>query len=297
MNTLILDGKPVRDAMIARLKEETGTRIHKPALAVVTVGDDPASKIYVGIKERTCHEIGFGFRKFMFGADASLADIVTCIKELNTDPTMSGIIVQIPLPQALWGTENAIVSAVDPEKDVDGLHPSTIGGISVKPDIANDELLLPPTPMGVVRLLEYYHIPISGKHVVILWRSALVGKPLSLLMLSRDATVTVCHSKTEDVQAITKTADILISSVGKPHTVTPDMVKPGAVVVDVGIIQLADGVVGDVEYAEVSRVASAITPVPGGVGPMTIVCLMENVMKAYKNQGKKLGMDRSGERS
>jgi methylenetetrahydrofolate dehydrogenase (NADP+)/methenyltetrahydrofolate cyclohydrolase len=283
-STLILDGKPVRDAMIAHLKNETLGLVEKPALAVVTVGDDPASKIYVGIKERTCHEIGFGFRKFMFGSDASLADIIACITQLNTDPTMSGIIVQIPLPQALWGTEQMIVSAVDPGKDVDGLHPSTIGAISVKPDIGNDRLLLPPTPIGVVRLLEYYHIPIAGKHVVILGRSSLVGKPLSFLMLSRDATVTVCHTKTEDIASIARTADILISSVGKPHTVTPDMVKPGAVVVDVGIIQLADGVVGDVEYTGVSNVASAITPVPGGVGPMTIACLMENVMKAYRLQ-------------
>jgi methylenetetrahydrofolate dehydrogenase (NADP+)/methenyltetrahydrofolate cyclohydrolase len=284
MAATILDGKAVSAKIRAALAAQTAGLSRKPGLAVVLVGRDPASELYVSNKEKACREIGYLSRKIVLPETAGEDEVLSTVRQLNADPAIDGILVQFPLPDALSGTEEKIIRLIDPAKDVDGFHPANVGEfvtVKRKPDAG---MLLPCTPAGVMRILADYRIPIAGKHAVVLGRSNLVGKPVALLLLAEDATVTVCHSKTPNLLAVTRSADILVTAIGRPKFVTADMVGSGAVVVDVGINRTDDGTVGDVDYAAVSAKASAITPVPGGIGPMTIAMLMDNVMKAYRKR-------------
>jgi methylenetetrahydrofolate dehydrogenase (NADP+)/methenyltetrahydrofolate cyclohydrolase len=275
--TRIIDGKKIAEDIYTELKEEVKNLEDKPGLAVVLVGDDPASLVYVRNKERICKRLGLNYRLMRFPQSADKNEILSTIESLNSDKEINGIIVQIPLPEHLDPFE--VVSAIDPLKDVDGLHPDNLGRLlSGKPRI------IPCTPLGVIELLKRENIDIRGKNAVIVGRSNLVGKPLFHLLLSLDATVTVCHSKTRDLKEETSRADILVCAVGVPKLISADMVKEGATVIDVGINRIGDRLVGDVDFENIMGIASAITPVPGGVGPMTVAMLMKNVITAYKLQ-------------
>jgi methylenetetrahydrofolate dehydrogenase (NADP+)/methenyltetrahydrofolate cyclohydrolase len=273
----------LREAMKPRIETLKKDGI-VPGLAVVLVGDDPASASYIRGKEKACADLGFSSFPHHLPATTSQEDLLELIAKLNAEPKVHGILVQLPLPKGI--DESAVVEAITPEKDVDGFHPVSVGKMTLgKPGF------LPCTPAGVIEMLKYAGIETRGKHVVVVGRSDIVGKPLSLLFLRKgpqgDATVSVCHSRTPDLGEITRQADILVAAVGRPNTVTRDMVKPGAVVVDVGVNRVDDPskkrgyrLVGDVDYDALVDVASAITPVPGGVGPMTITMLMENTLEA-----------------
>ncbi|MGC8971362.1 MAG: bifunctional methylenetetrahydrofolate dehydrogenase/methenyltetrahydrofolate cyclohydrolase FolD [bacterium] len=273
----IIDGKKIAEDIYKELKEEVSNLRDKPGLAVVLVGDDPASLVYVRNKEKACKRLGLNYRLLKFPQTADKSNILSALESLNKDREISGIIIQIPLPEHLDPFE--IVSAIDPLKDVDGLHPDNLGRLlSGKPRI------VPCTPLGVIELLKRENIEIRGKTAVIVGRSNLVGKPLFHLLLSLDATVMVCHSKTANLKRETSRADILVCAVGVPRLITVDMVKEGAIVIDVGINRVDDKLVGDVDFENVSRIAGGITPVPGGVGPMTVAMLMKNVITSYKLQ-------------
>jgi len=275
--TRIIDGKKMAEDIYTELKEEVKNLEDKPGLAVILVGDDPASLVYVRNKERACKRLGLNYRLMRFPQSADKNEILSTIESLNSDKEVNGIIVQMPLPEHLEPFE--IVSAIDPLKDVDGLHPDNLGRLlSGKPRI------IPCTPLGVIELLRRENIDIRGKNAVIVGRSNLVGKPLFHLLLSLDATVTVCHSKTTDLKEETSRADILVCAAGVPKLISADMVKEGATVIDVGINRVGDRLVGDVDFENIVGIASAITPVPGGVGPMTVAMLMKNVITAYKLQ-------------
>lgn len=275
--TRIIDGKKMAEDIYTELKEEVKNLEDKPGLAVILVGDDPASLVYVRNKERACKRLGLNYRLMRFPQSADKNEILSTIESLNSDKEVNGIIVQMPLPEHLEPFE--IVSAIDPLKDVDGLHPDNLGRLlSGKPRI------IPCTPLGVIELLKRENIDIRGKNAVIVGRSNLVGKPLFHLLLSLDATVTVCHSKTTDLKEETSRADILVCAAGVPKLISADMVKKGATVIDVGINRVGDRLVGDVDFENIVGIASAITPVPGGVGPMTVAMLMKNVITAYKLQ-------------
>ncbi|MFH1133805.1 MAG: bifunctional methylenetetrahydrofolate dehydrogenase/methenyltetrahydrofolate cyclohydrolase FolD [Nanoarchaeota archaeon] len=270
---MILDGKTLAQEIIATVKQAVKPGA-VPGLAVVQVGDDPASGIYVAKKEKACKDVGFFSRRVALPESISEADLIAEIKRLNADPRIHGILLQLPVPQHIDALKAQ--SAISPSKDVDGLHPENIGFLCM-----GSPRFIPCTPKGIIRLLDHHGIAIEGKHVVIIGRSNLVGKPLAQLFLLRNATLTICHSKTADLAAITQQADILVSAVGKPGLVTPAMVKPGAVVIDVGITRIDGKVIGDVDPA-VMKKASAMTPVPGGVGPMTIAMLLENTLEAMR---------------
>ncbi|OPY86299.1 MAG: Bifunctional protein FolD protein [Syntrophaceae bacterium PtaU1.Bin231] len=274
----IIDGKgiaatvraEVREAA-ARLKEERGIT---PGLAVILVGDDPASRIYVRGKKNACEEAGFLSREFALPGDIPEREVLARIDDLNRDSAIHGILVQFPVPKQI--RPDAVIEAIRPEKDVDGLHPYNVGRLfSGRP--AHRAC----TPAGVIELLDRTGIGIEGRHAVIVGRSNLVGKPLALMLLARNATVTLCHTKTREMAGITRQADILVAAAGRPQMIRGDMVREGAVVIDVGINRGADGkLLGDVAFAEVSPKASYITPVPGGVGPMTIAMLLRNTLQA-----------------
>lgn len=279
---ILLDGKEtakavrgeIRDAVVA-FTNETGKI---PGLSVVLVGDDPASQVYVRNKHRACEEVGIRSDVYTLPTDTSEDELLALIAKLNADATVNGILVQLPLPQHL--DEEKVLLAIDPAKDVDAFHPVNVGKIMI-----GNFALAPCTPAGVMELLRHYHIPVAGKHCVVIGRSNIVGKPQAMLMLKENATVTVCHSRTVGLADITRTADILVAAVGRPGFVTADMVREGAVVVDVGINRTAEGkLCGDVDFAAVSETASYITPVPGGVGPMTITMLLKNTLAAAKEQ-------------
>lgn len=273
----IIDGKGIADKIYEELKEEVNSLREKPGLAVVLVGDDPASIVYVRNKEKACKRLGLNYKLLKFPQSVDRDELISNIKTLNKDKEVNGIIVQMPLPEHLDAFD--IVSSIDPLKDVDGLHPDNLGRLlSGKPRI------IPCTPLGIIELLKRKNIDIKGKNAVIVGRSNLVGKPLFHLLLSLDATVTVCHSKTSDLKRETSRADILVCAVGVPRLITVDMVKEGAIVIDVGINRVDDKLIGDVDFEEVKHIAGAITPVPGGVGPMTVAMLMKNVITAYKLQ-------------
>ena len=275
--TRIIDGKKMAEDIYTELKEEVKNLEDKPGLAVILVGDDPASLVYVRNKERACKRLGLNYRLMRFPQSADKNEILSTIESLNSDKEVNGIIVQMPLPEHLEPFE--IVSAIDPLKDVDGLHPDNLGRLlSGKPRI------IPCTPLGVIELLRRENIDIRGKNAVIVGRSNLVRRPLFHLLLSLDATVTVCHSKTTDLKEETSRADILVCAAGVPKLISADMVKEGATVIDVGINRVGDRLVGDVDFENIVGIASAITPVPGGVGPMTVAMLMKNVITAYKLQ-------------
>ena len=251
-----------------------------PRLAVIIVGSDPASEVYVRNKQRTCEELGIRSDHIALPAETTKEELLACIEELNVDPEVHGILVQLPLPAQIAEDEEEVLSHIDPRKDVDGFHPVNVGHL-----VLGAPGLRPCTPAGCIRMLDYAGIPIEGAHAVIIGRSNIVGKPMAHLLLERNATVTICHSRTQNLAAIARTADILVAAVGRPHFVTADMVKEGATVIDVGINRIAPKqLVGDVDFDAAADVAGAITPVPGGVGLLTVAMLMENVVQAAKAQ-------------
>jgi len=271
----IIDGKKISDDIYRELEAEIVPHRGQIGLAVILVGDDPASATYVRNKEKACKRLGINFKLVRLPQFVSKEEVLKSISRLNNDDSISGIIVQLPLPSHI--DEFEITKSVLPIKDVDGLHPENLGSLlKGKPN------MVPCTPSGIIELLRREEIDIKGKKVVIVGRSNLVGKPLFHLLLSMDATVTICHSKTKDLKKETSQADILVVAVGVPGLIKKDMVKPGAVVIDVGINKIDNKLVGDVDFEGVKEIASYITPVPGGVGPMTVAMLMNNVLKAYK---------------
>lgn len=255
----------------ARLKEQGVV----PGLAAVLAGDDPASVTYVRMKRRACEKAGIASVAREFGSDATQQEILQTVLELNADPDIHGILVQHPLPKHL--DESEVLAAVAPEKDVDGIGRGSLGDL-----VKNEATFISCTPAGMVELMDRYHLPIAGKHAVVIGRSVILGKPMALLLLNRNATVTVCHSRTENLAAITRQADILVAAVGRPEMISGDMLKPGVVVLDAGYNRVAgrDQDVGDCHFESCAAVASAITPVPGGVGPMTIAMLLANTVRA-----------------
>jgi methylenetetrahydrofolate dehydrogenase (NADP+)/methenyltetrahydrofolate cyclohydrolase len=277
MSARIIDGKAMaqgfRDsyaAAVARLKEQGIV----PGLAVVIVGDDPASKVYVRNKALACEKAGMHSEVHALPADTTQQRLLDFVRRLNADPALHGILVQLPLPKQL--DSRAVIEAIAPEKDVDGFHYRNAGALLV-----GGPAFYPCTPWGVMKMLEHEGVEIEGKHAVVVGRSAIVGKPMALLLLAAGATVTICHSKTRDLGAMTRQGDILVAAVGKARMIDASMIKPGAIVIDVGVNRLPDGkLAGDVDFEGASRVASMITPVPGGVGPMTIAMLLGNTVKA-----------------
>ncbi len=285
-------GLPVRDAVLAEIRRKVAGAARPPGLAVVLVGDDPASRVYVRNKEKGCEEAGFRHVTHRLPADAAEATVLALIGELNADPFLDGILVQVPLPAHLDG--DRLLAAVDPRKDVDGFHPLNLGLL-----VAGKPRTVACTPKGVLRLLAHYEIPVAGQRVAIVGRSVIVGRPLALLLNLKgslgDATVTMCHSRTPELAAVTRDADIVVAAMGVPAALGRDHVKPGAVVVDVGMNRVPDATtrsgyrfVGDVDAAALEGHAGALTPVPGGVGPMTIAMLLENTWEAMvREEGPK----------
>lgn len=270
MSATILDGKTISQEILASIAHKVATLPTKPGLAVILVGNDPASQVYVHNKQKACHQVGFYSQKIVLPETASPQEILSTIDRLNNDPKIHGILCQFPLPTHLRHLEPQIIQGINPAKDVDGFHPLS--------------RLTPCTPKGIMALIHRAIPDITSLHAVVMGRSHMVGKPISQLLLQEDATVTITHSKTKDIGAITRQADILVAAIGKPQFVTSEMVKPGAIVIDVGINRTPSGLVGDVDFASVSPVAGFITPVPGGVGPMTIAMLMSNVLEAFTHQ-------------
>ena len=276
----IINGKEVASKikeMIAKKVEQDYINLGKrvPTLACVLVGDDPASKVYVANKEKACKFVGFNSVVKTLPANATQSQVVEVISSLNSDENISGILLQLPLPKHL--DENALINLISSQKDVDGLTELSLGKL-----FSGKQIIAPCTATGIIDLLDSYNITIQGKRAVVIGRSLLVGKSVTNLLEQRNATVTICHSKTENLAGVTKQADILVVAVGKPHFVTKDMVKKGAVVIDVGINRLETGLVGDVDFENVIKKASYITPVPGGVGPMTIAELMKNTFVLHE---------------
>lgn len=281
---IIIDGKEtaraVRGALCEEISQFVSANRIMPGLAVVIVGSDPASRVYVRNKHKACGEVGIYSVVHELPEATTEDELLLLIDKLNHDPQIHGILVQLPLPKHLDAEK--IVHAIDPKKDVDAFHPVNVGRIMI-----GNFSFVPCTPAGVMELLHHYEIDLCGKHCVILGRSNIVGKPQAMLMLRENATVTICHSRTQNLSQITKTADVLVAAVGKPGFVTAEMVKPGAIIVDVGINRTDEGkLCGDVDFASVEPMASYITPVPGGVGPMTITMLLKNTLTAAKEQIK-----------
>lgn len=276
----ILDGKKLAKKIRKNLKKEVEDLKKQgifPKLAVIMVGDNSSSEVYVKNKSRACIKVGIDFEEFLLPKETTEKELLELIETLNKDKSIHGILLQSPVPKQI--DINKAFRTIKPEKDVDGFHPMNVGNL-----VIGEDCFVSCTPFGVMKLLEEYNIEIEGKNAVILGRSNIVGKPMVQCLLAKNATITVCHSKTQEIQKIVKNADIIISAIGKPHFVTSDMIKEGAVVIDVGINRLEDGsIVGDVEFETVNTKASYITPVPGGVGPMTIAMLLTNVVKAARN--------------
>ena len=275
---ILLDGKATAAALRQEIADEVAARGIKPGLAVILVGDDPASRIYVNNKKKACAAVGFYSEEITLPADVSQDVLIDTVKALNARADIDGILCQLPLPPHL--SDRAVIAAIDPKKDVDAFHAVNAGNI-----LLGTPTFLPCTPAGIMELLSRYHIDIDGKRCVVVGRSNIVGKPMALLLLQKNGTVTVCHSHTRDLAAITREADILVAAVGVPHFITADMVKKGAVVIDIGMDRDENGkLCGDVDFAAVEPIASAITPVPGGVGPMTIAVLLKNTLTACENK-------------
>lgn len=274
---MLLDGKMLSNKIKNKLKAEFAKLDPKPKLVVILVGDDPASKLYIQSKQKACEEVGVISETILLDSTITEEQLVLEIERLNNDPTVHGILVQLPLPKHL--NETLIINTISDKKDVDGFHIYNKGRL-----INNLETIVPATPLGVLTLLKEYNIEIKGKHAVVIGRSNIVGRPMAALLLNHDATVTICHRYTENLKQYTLMADIIVCAVGKPNLITADMVKEGAVIIDVGINRLGKKVVGDVDFENVKDKASAITPVPGGVGPMTIAMLLSNLLKCYQNQ-------------
>lgn len=284
MAAKLLEGK----LFAAKIREEAGRRASElkektgvtPGLAVIIVGENPASQVYVRNKHKACTELGFHSESVELPEDTTREQLLNEIKRLNNAPEIHGILVQLPLPKALQKYESEVLEAISPLKDVDGFHPVNVGRL-----VTGQKALVPCTPNGCIKMLELAGIPIEGANAVVIGRSNIVGKPMLNLLLSRNATVTICHSRTKNLAEVTSKADILVAAVGKPGFVTADMVKPGATVIDVGINRIAPKkLVGDVDFEAVKEVAGAITPVPGGVGLLTIAMLMMNTVDAAEMQ-------------
>jgi methylenetetrahydrofolate dehydrogenase (NADP+) / methenyltetrahydrofolate cyclohydrolase len=270
----IIDGKAIAAALRSRLAERVATLPFRPGLAVVLVGDNPASALYVRSKDRAANAAGIVTHTIKLPADTSEEALLTRIARLNADPAVDGILVQLPLPAHI--ATQAVVEAIDPDKDVDGFHPLNVGRLAT-----GHPGLVPCTPLGVMKLLAETGVALEGARTLVLGRSTIVGRPMAALLLAANATVTVAHSRTRNLPDECRRADVLMAAVGKPEVVRGDWIAPGAVVIDVGVNRLADRrLVGDVAFAEAAAVAGAITPVPGGVGPMTIACLLENTVTA-----------------
>ena len=282
----IISGKVVSEKLRLELKDSISKFIlesgHTPGLAVVLVGDNPASQVYVRNKHKACLEVGINSYEINLPTETTEEKLLSVIDELNFDSRVDGILVQLPLPKHI--DEERVINRIDPQKDVDAFSPSNVGRIMI-----GNYTFLPCTPAGVMELLKHYNIDIEGKNCVVIGRSNIVGKPMAMLLLEKNGTVTVCHSRTQNIVEICRSADIIVVAVGRAGFLKADMVKPGAVVIDVGINRGDDGkLCGDVAFDEVEKVASYITPVPGGVGPMTITTLLKNTLSAAKNQMTKI---------
>ena len=285
MSAKLIDGKGIAERLRAGLASRVA-RLNAagvtPGLAVVIVGDDPASKVYVRNKARACAEIGMHSEVHALPAEISQANLVSFVRRLDGDGAIHGILVQLPLPKHL--DARAVIEAISPQKDVDGFHCRNVGAL-----VVGEPAFYPCTPSGVMKMLEHEGVAVQGSHAVVVGRSTIVGKPMALLLLNAGATVTICHSKTRDLAAITRQADILVAAVGKARIIGTGMVKPGAVVIDVGVNRMPDGkLVGDVDFDAVAPVASLITPVPGGVGPMTIAMLLGNTVGAAEGAADRM---------
>lgn len=280
---ILLNGKEVAKKIKTDLKVEVDELKKEkiiPKLAVIMVGNNEASKVYVKNKSKACDTIGVEFEEFLLDENIDENELLNLIDKLNNDKNINGILLQAPIPKHL--DQNKAFRRIAPEKDVDGFNPVNVGDLCI-----GNDCFISCTPFGVIKILEYYNVELEGKNAVVLGRSNIVGKPMIQCLLSKNATVTVCHSKTKNIKEITKNADILIAAIGKPKFVTSDMVKEGAVVIDVGINRLENGkICGDVDFENIQDKVKAITPVPGGVGPMTIAMLMNNLVKATKLQNK-----------
>lgn len=281
----IIDGKKVAEQLRQELAEEVAALVKQgitPGLAAVLVGEDPASQVYVRMKEKACAKVGLMSRGVRPPADVPQEELIAQIEELNRDPAVHGILVQLPLPKHLDTPE--VLQHVSPDKDVDGFHPVNLGKLLSAKYWNELPAFIPCTPAGAIKLIDSTGVEIEGKQAVVVGRSVIVGKPISMLLLARQATVTICHSRTRDLGAVTREADILVAAVGVPRLIKAEMVKPGAVVIDVGVNRLEDGLVGDVDFDQVIQVAGHVTPVPGGVGPMTITMLLANTVRSAKAQ-------------
>jgi len=272
----IIDGKKISTEIKDELKKEVAEKGIKACLAVIQVGNDPASSVYVGNKKKACEYIGIGSKSYELPEETSEKELLDLIDKLNNDPGINGILVQLPVPDHI--NEKKIINRISPLKDVDGFHPESVGNLCI-----GQEGFVSCTPAGIIELLKRSNISIEGKECVVIGRSNIVGKPMALLLLANNGTVTICHSRTRDLKEICKRADILVAAVGKPKMINSEYVKEGAVVIDVGIHRMDNGkLCGDVDYDDVAPKTSAITPVPGGVGPMTIAMLMVNCVKSAK---------------
>jgi len=281
MTPTIIDGKKISADVRAQVAEETAQLKEQgvvPGLAVIIVGDDPASRVYVNNKKKACAELGFYSEEFALPATTTQQELIELVETLNKRKDINGILCQLPLPKGL--DDKAVINAIAPEKDVDAFHPSNVGRIML-----GEYSFLPCTPAGVMELLHSAGVEIAGKECVVIGRSNIVGKPMGMLLLHEHGTVTICHSRTKDLAEVTRRADVLVAAVGRAKFITADMVKPGAAVIDVGMNRDENGkLCGDVDYEAVAPLCSAITPVPGGVGPMTIAMLMRNTLTAAKLQ-------------
>ncbi|MDD6275529.1 MAG: bifunctional methylenetetrahydrofolate dehydrogenase/methenyltetrahydrofolate cyclohydrolase FolD [Clostridia bacterium] len=280
----IISGKEVSLAVKQEVADEVAQLKNEgiePSLAVILVGNDPASKVYVNNKKKACDFCGIRSLEFLLGEETTQEELMELVERLNNDETVNGILCQLPLPKHL--DEQAVLNAIKPQKDVDAFHPENVGHIMI-----GDYAMLPCTPSGIMEMFRYEGIELDGKNCVVIGRSNIVGKPMAMLMLKENATVTICHSHTENLKKIVSEADVVVAAVGIPKFVTADMIKDGAVVIDVGINRMEDGkLCGDVDYEACEKKASYITPVPGGVGPMTIATLMKNTVTAAKIQNKR----------
>jgi 5,10-methylene-tetrahydrofolate dehydrogenase/methenyl tetrahydrofolate cyclohydrolase len=288
MTAKIIDGKAIaqelREQVAADVAEMVAAGLPKPGLATVLVGENPASEVYVRMKQKACEKAGIESFGYTLPADSTQAEVEGLVAELNADARINGILVQLPLPSGL--DEEKVLNAIDIEKDVDGFHPINIGRLAQK---GRESLFVPCTPAGCLYLLDKMNVPLEGANAVVLGRSNIVGMPVALLLVKRNATVTICHSRTKDLPSVTRSADVLIAAVGRPEMVKRDWVKPGAVVIDVGTNRVDDPtrekgyrLTGDVDFDEVKEIAGMISPSPGGVGPMTIAMLLNNTVRAAK---------------
>jgi len=279
----LIDGKELAKKVRKGLKKEVIELKQKginPKLAVIMVGKDPASSVYVRNKSKACEKVGIEFEEYLLEESTTEEELLNTIEKLNNDSSINGILLQSPVPKHI--DINKAFTAISPIKDIDGFNPVNVGNLAI-----GEDTFISCTPYGIIKMFEEYNIELEGKNAVILGRSNIVGKPMIQCMLNKNATVTVCHSKTKNIEEITKNADVLISAIGKPKFVKENMVKEGSIIIDVGINRLEDGsIVGDVDFDNVSKKVSYITPVPGGVGPMTIAMLLSNVVKATKIQIK-----------